>query len=340
MKDLKDIKELALYAARKQVPTEFANKTVEDVNEVLRNELKELCGTYKLYRQNKNVLFEIMEETMDAVVPAQVYDVVGQFAEIRNYAHGVKPRFKVKKGKLRARKFATRATASGVYEAFRLDTDYIDVETFVIGDAAYIDFERFLSGDEDWADYMEALTDGIVTKIWKEIYAAMKAGAENTVVAANKSIGVGTYNPATLQGLIRKVAAYGSPIIVATAQFADTMGPDAIVASIASAAQGIYAPDDIDAIHKTGFVRTFRGTPILVLPISFTDETNTEEIFGGNFCFILPTNGEKVVKVAMEGGTIVREWDNRDNSMEIQAYTKLGTAVITGNNWGYYSLDV
>ena len=41
----------------------------------------------------------------------------------------------------------------------------------------------------------------------------------------------------------------------------------------------------------------------------------------------------------MEGGMIVRDWDNRDNSMEIQAYTKIGTAVLTGNNWGYYSLE-
>ena len=343
MADIKAIKELALYAAKKQIPVDFAKEnpsaTIADVNDSLREELKELCGNYKLYRKNKNVLFEIMEETMDEVVPAEVISVIGQFADIRNYPHGSKPQFKVKKGKLRARKFATRATASGVYEAFRLDTDVIDVNTFVIGDAAYIDFERFLSGDEDWADYMEALMDGIITAIWKEVYGAMIAGAQNVVIAANKSTGVGQYNPATLQGIIRKVSAYGAPVIVATQQFADTMGPDAIVAGSANY-QGVYAPDDLDAIHRYGHVLSYRGTPIIVLPVSFEDETNTTEIFGGNFCFVLPSNGEKVVKVLMEGGMIVKEWDNRDNSMEIQAYTKIGTAVITGNNWGYYSLDV
>jgi hypothetical protein len=101
--------------------------------------------------------------------------------------------------------------------------------------------------------------------------------------------------------------------------------------------------DDIEAIHKYGRVLSFRGTPIVVLPVSFTDETNTDEIFGNlanghPFCFILPSNGEKVIKVAMEGGMIVREWDNRDNSMEIQAYTKIGTAILTGNNWGFYEI--
>lgn len=337
MSDIKKIKELALYAAKKQVPTEFANKTVEDVNDVLRAELKELCGTYQLYRKNKNILFEIMEETMDEVVPAEVISVIGQFADIRNYPHGSKPEFKIKKGKLRARKFATRATASGVYEAFRLDTEIVPITTFAIGDAAYIDFERFLSGIEDWADYMEALIDGIVYAIWKEVYAAMIAGATNTVVAANKTIGAGSYSPATLLGIIRKVGAYGSPVIVATQQFVDAMGPDAIVAGSANY-QGVYAPDDIDAIHRYGHVLTFRGTPVIVLPVSFTDETNTTEIFDGKVCFVLPSNGEKVVKVIMEGGMIVRDWDNRDNSMEIQAYTKIGTAVVTGNNWGYYTI--
>lgn len=338
MSDIKKIKELALYAAKKQVPTEFANKTVEDVNDVLRAELNELCGTYQLYRTNKNILFEIMEETMNEVVPKEVISVIGQFADIRNYDHGTKPQFKIKKGKLRARKFATRATASGVYEAFRLDTDIIDVNTFVIGDAAYIDFERFLSGDEDWADYMEALMDGIITAIWKEVYSAMLAGARSVIIPANKTTG-NAYNQTALQGIVRKVAAYGSPVIVATQEFADGMGPDAIVTGSANY-QGIYAPDDIDAIHRYGHVLTFRGGyPVIVLPVSFEDETNTTEIFGGNFCFVLPSNGEKVVKVLMEGGMIVDDWKNRDRSMEIQAYTKIGTAVVTGNNWGFYEIS-
>ena len=57
MADIKAIKELALYAAKKQVPTEFANKTVADVNEALRAELKELCGNYNLFRRNKLDLY-------------------------------------------------------------------------------------------------------------------------------------------------------------------------------------------------------------------------------------------------------------------------------------------
>ena len=36
MADIKAIKELALYAAKKQVPAAFANQTIKDVNDALR----------------------------------------------------------------------------------------------------------------------------------------------------------------------------------------------------------------------------------------------------------------------------------------------------------------
>ena len=63
-------------------------------------------------------------------------------------------------------------------------------------------------------------------------------------------------------------------------------------------------------------------------------ETNTTEVFGGKFAFVLPSSGYKILMVAFEGNTIVDDWTNRDRSMEIQAYKKMGTAIVTGNNWG------
>ena len=331
MADIKAIKELALYAAKKQVPAEFANKTVADVNEALREELKAICGTYDLFRRNKLDLFEIMQETMDAVVPAQVMQVVSQFAEVKQYANGVKPTFKIKKGKIRARKFATRATASGVYETFRLDTDTIDVNTFVIADAAYIDFERFLSGDEDWADYMEALMDGILHRIYKEIYNELMNGAA-LLGNMNKKKTVGSFSMDDLLALIKVVKAYGDPVIVATSDYIADMG-DNVIGSAA------VADADKEEIRNYGRILKFRGVPVIELPVSYEDETNTKEVFGGKYAFVLPSSGYKIMMVAFEGQTIVKEWENRDNSMELQAYKKMGTAIVTGNNWGLNTIE-
>ena len=330
MADIKAIKELALYAAKKQVPAEFANKSVADVNDALREELKAICGTYDLFRRNKLDLFEIMQETMDEVVPAQVMQVVSQFAEVKQYAHNQKPSFKIKKGKIRARKFATRATASGVYETFRLDTDTIDVNTFVIGDAAYIDFERFLSGDEDWADYMEALMDGILHRIYKEIYDELINGAA-LLGNMNKKETVGSFATADLDGLLKIVKAYGDPVIVATSDYISEMGGEVLK-------QTWVADADKEDNRNYGRILKYKGAPVIELPVSYEDETNTTEVFGGKFAFVLPSSGYKVMMVAFEGNTIVKEWENRDNSMELQAYKKMGTAIVTGNNWGFNNI--
>jgi hypothetical protein len=153
------------------------------------------------------------------------------------------------------------------------------------------------------------------------------------------------YSTSAMVEAVAKVRSYGTPVIVATEEFANAMGPDAIYSpglTNWAAGNGVaYAPDDIEAIHRFGHVLSFRGTPVVVLPHVVTDEKNTEFTFSDStfalnsqYAYILPSNGEKVVKVAMEGGTIIKDWDNRDNSMEIQAYTKVGTAVVTYNNWG------
>ena len=328
MADIKAIKDLALHAAKKTVPVEFANKgkTVADVNTALRGELQALCGTYDLFRRNKLDLFEIMQETMDAVVPKEVESVIASFAEVKNYAHGQKPTFKIKKGKIRARKFATRATASGVYETFRLDTDTVDVNTFVIGDAAYIDFERFLSGDEEWADYMEALMDGMLHRIYKEIYGELMNGAA-LLGAMNKKETVGSFSTDDLNALLKIIKAYGDPVIVATSDYINDMG-DEVIESVGA------ADADKEDIRNYGRLLKYRGAPIVELPVSYEDETNTTEVFGGKFAFVLPSSGYKILMVAFEGNTIVDDWTNRDRSMEIQAYKKMGTTIVTGNNWG------
>ena len=74
------IKELALYAAKRKVPTEFAQRTVEDVNDALRNELKQFSD-FNYYRKNKYDLFELIQEVADEVLPKEVESFVSVFAD-------------------------------------------------------------------------------------------------------------------------------------------------------------------------------------------------------------------------------------------------------------------
>jgi len=45
-----------------------------ELQETLRDELKEIAGTYSLYRENKNLVFSLMEQTIEEVFPARVLE--------------------------------------------------------------------------------------------------------------------------------------------------------------------------------------------------------------------------------------------------------------------------
>jgi hypothetical protein len=115
------------------------------------------------------------------------------------------------------------------------------------------------------------------------------------------------------------------------------MGADAIVPVAANGNYGgVYHPQDIDAIHNQGYINIFRGTPIVQIPQSFVDENNVETWIDPQLAYVLPTGGERVVKIVFEGNTQVYDFVNRDQSMEIHTYRKIGSAILAYHNWAIY----
>lgn len=333
MATLQEIKELALYAAKGTAP---ANYQVENVNEALRDAFKDLAGSVNQFMKNRYDIYEIMIETADEIVPNKVIDAVGRFAEVQVVGQGQKALFKRSLGRNRAKKFLTQVGLSGVYETFRLDKSTFEVPAMAIGGAVTIDFERFLDGAEDMAELMDIITEGLTDSVFIEVQKALKAAINATGRPDANKVSKNTFDAESMIKLINVVKAYGSnAVIFAPPEFVAAMGPDAI-APVGTNYQGIYHPQDIDAIHNTGYINLFRGTPIVQIPQSFIDETNTKTWIDPQLAYVLPTDGEKVVKVVLEGQTQVHDFTNRDNSMEIHVYKKMGAAILTHHNWGIY----
>lgn len=336
MKDLQALKDLALHAARGTIPADAAaNFSVTDVNDSLREEVNALAADYNAYRRNKLDIFEIIQTVVDEVVPNKVISIMGQFAEVKTVAHGVRVSFKKKLGKNRAKQFITRVGVAGVYETFRLDASTYDILPMAFGGAGQIDFERFLSGDENISDIMDIIVEGLTDCVFTEVQTALQASV--SVSRPANTTYSNSYDAAQLFKLVNTVRAYGTnAVIFASPEFVASMGADAIVVGGTDYAQTSH-PSDIDDIRNTGYVTVFRGTPIVRLPQSFTDETNTTKVISPDYAYIFPTGGEKVVKIVMEGDTIVDEYINRgDKSMEIQAYKKFGVGIATYYNWAVY----
>lgn len=331
MATIQEIKELALNAARGTAPE---NYSVENVNDALRDELNAMCSSINEFRRNQYDIFEIIIETADEIVPKKVIDYLGIFAEVKTVGNGQKAMFKRKLGKNRAKKFLTQVGLSGVYETFRLDTETFTVEAHAVGGAGTIDFDRMLDGSENMADIMDIITEGLTDSVFYEVQKALVAAHKTSgVPAANRKEQNG-FVAKDMQDLVNIVRSYGtSAVIFACPEFVAAMGPDQIGDKSYDA---VYSPKDIEDIANTGYIKMFRGTPIVQMPQSFIDETNTAVALDPQYAFVLPTGGEKVVKVVLEGPTQMWMRDNRDQSMEINAYKKMGAAILTYHNWGIY----
>ncbi len=330
---LKELKELAVYAAKNEAPSNFS---VDNVDEALADGLRELAGSVNQFMKNRYDIYDIIIEAVDEVLPKKVIDAVGIFAEVQTVPQGQKALFRQRLGRARARKFLTQVGLSGVYETFRLDNGTFEVSAHAIGGACTIDFERMLDGAENMAELVSLLTEAQTDAVYQEVQRALKGALNAKGRPAVNKVSKNTFVGADMLKLVNIVRAYGNgAVIFAPPEFVAAMGPDAIV-PVGANYQGIYHPQDIDAIHNTGYINIFRGTPVVQIPQSFVDENNVETWIDPQMAYVLPTGGERVVKVVFEGNTQVYDFVNRDQSMEIHTYRKLGTAILTHHNWGIY----
>ena len=293
-----------------------------EMQEALRDEFKEIAGTYSLYRQNKNTVFALIEQTIDDVLPARVMEQYSQFAEIKTFAQGDKPIFTQKitqASKRRAKQFIGKVGLAGLYEVFKLDGQSYEVTTNAIGGAAQIGFEEWLDGRVDFADVLDIVMEGLDACIYVEIEKQLH-GAIANIQAANKHTDT-AFVETEMDKLISIADSYGKSAIYCTYEFAATMVP----------ATGWISDEMRNQKWNNGYLANYKGHQVIVLPQSYEDETNTVKVINPAYAYIIPVGAEKPVKIAFEGQTIVDEYTNYDRSREVQIYKKVGVRAIFSN---------
>lgn len=295
----------------------------EDLNNAFRAQLKEIAGTPALYRENKNLVFELMEEIIDDVLPKKVLAQYSQFAEIKTYAQGDRPVFTQRitaAARRRAKQFITKVGLAGKYEVFKLDGRSYEVPTSAFGGAAQISIEEYLDGRIDMADVLDIVMEGLDEAIYLEIERALVA-AVTDLPAANQTVQT-SFDEDEMDKLISIADSYGQATIYCTYEFAATMVPS----------EGWISDNMKDQKWNNGYLANYKGHRVIVLPQSYEDETNAKKVIDPSYAWIIPTGAEKPVKVAFEGQTMVREFENHDWSREIQIYKKVGVGAIITNN--------
>ena len=293
-----------------------------ELQDTLRNEFKQLAGTYSLYRENKNTIFALIEETIDDVLPAKVMQQYSQFAEIKTFNQGDKPIFTQKittASRRRAKQFIGKVGLAGLYEVFKLDGQSYEVTTNAIGGAAQIGFEEWLDGRVDFADVLDIVMEGLDECIYVEIEKQLH-GAIGNIQPANFETD-NSFVETKMDKLISIADSYGKAAIYCTYEFAATMVPST----------GWVSDEMRNQKWNNGYLGNYKGHQVVVLPQSYEDETNEVKVINPAYAYIIPVGAEKPVKIAFEGQTIVDEYTNYDRSREVQIYKKVGVRAIFSN---------
>lgn len=292
-----------------------------ELQDTLRNEFKEIAGTYALYRENKNTVFSLLEQTIDDVLPTRVMEQYSQFAEIKTFNQGDKPIFTQKittASRRRAKTFIGKVGLAGLYEVFKLDGRSYEVTTNAIGGAAQIGFEEWLDGRVDFADVLDIVMEGLDECIYVEIEKQLRGAVAN--MTTNKDSD-NAFNEVKMDKLVSIADSYGHSAIYCTYEFAATMVP----------ASGWISEEHKNQKWNNGYIANYKGHQVIVLPQSYEDETNQIKVIDPRFAYIIPVGAEKPVKIAFEGQTIVDEYTNYDRSREVQIYKKVGVRAIFSN---------
>ena len=241
----------------------------------------------------------------------------GQFADVQRYPQGTLPVFKVRiseASRKRAKQFVTKVGLAGRYETFKLDGYKIEVPTSAYGGGARIEWEEMLDGDYTMNDFYSLVLEGMDEAVYREIAKALEAMIKD-IKPVNKTSQT-SFNDGEMVRLLQTADAYGQSTIYCTFEFAATMIPDAA-----------WASDEMKQERwNNGYFSTYKGHNVIILPQSFEDVDNAKKVIDPSKAYIIPSGSEKPIKVAFEGTTQVKDFENRDWSREIQTYQKLGVA--------------
>ena len=327
-----DMVKLAKIAAgaKRSAPVAYSfngeNFSYDDVQETLRTQFAEIAPDYRAYRENKNTIFRVIEETLSEVVPERTELNYEQWAEVKRFGQGDKPIFRRKtlnRNRTRGKQFITRVGLAGIYEVFKLGNaqESFEVPTNAIGGAAQIGFEEFLDGRVDWAELVNIIYEAIEDLIFEEVGKALDEGIPQ-LPTANRLVSNG-FNEAAFDALVTHAEMYGNVTIYCTNEFAVKMIPQEAWR---------YTESMKDELYRTGRLTGYKGKNVVILPNQYKNAFENEKVLDPSLCWIVPAGADqKPVKIAFEGDLYTKEFENYDWSRDIHVYEKVGVVCMMDN---------
>lgn len=325
---LLDLKQVAIDTAENKVKGQFS---ADQGTEAIRAAMVETFGTdhltYKQYRRMPAEFFEFIEETITPHVHKKLEETFNQFAEVKNIGYGDMNKFHVPNTELFP--VATIAEGSGNIRRKRLDNEEFEVEVRSMSAGIYEELNRFLAGRVDWAMYVSKLADSFSRDMAQRISTALY-GSFSTL-GSTYAVSASTADASALKektlGVAEHVEAeYGTVTIVGTKSALAKLKPE------------YYSDAQAGERNNTGYFGVVDGYEVLAMP-QFHKNGTDEFGVDSQTLLVLPTSGEKIVKVVIEGDAIVREVagsDSHREDMQVQhdVIQRAGVMIVAPRKYG------
>lgn len=298
--------------------------------QAIRNMIIEAVGgefNYKNFRENKYRVFAIIEEALDVTLGVVITNQFDNLADVRNVATGEKLSFRVEDNSL----FRVARIASGTNDLRRqkLLNKRFSVDTDWYGVKIYAELEMFVAGLVDFASMVNRVALSFANFMGTRIYEAIA----KSYSALNATYGVaGTYNEDALFDMIQHVEAKAGKkaVVMGTKKALRNVSKDLLLSD------GMK-----DQLNKVGYIGTFAGTDLILLPQAH--RVGTDEFMVDDKMLLVVPQGEKIVKVVVEGDALMVETADagarNDQQMEYMLQKKFGVAVMQSAVYGIYRMQ-
>lgn len=321
---------LGLVAALENRPS--ASFSAEEVNEAAVKAIMAECGldensSARDFRAVEDKAFALIEEAIDTILPKKLEQVLGEFAEVRQFARDAEVVFNIEKiGKNRAKLTIAKGARGGVYRVAKLDKKWFSPSTAVETVAVYVTLEEIILGTMSLSELYNNVLEGFEEKIYKEVFNALAEGQSaagtgyNAITTNTTKATLGS----AIDSVLPVVKAYGIPTIFGSyAALSNIYNPLA-------ASSGYPNVEDSADIRRYGFVQVYKGVRCVELPNYLVG--GSDWFYDDDKVFVIPS-GVKPVKVALKGDLTLIRNTQAVGSEKWEAHKIVGVGVAMANNY-------
>lgn len=321
---------LGLVAALENRPS--TSFSAEEVNEAAVKAIMAECGldensSARDFRAVEDKAFALIEEAIDSILPKKLEQVLGEFAEVRQFARDAEVAFNIEKiGKNRAKLTIAKGARGGIYRAAKLDKKWFSPSTSVETVAVYVTLEEIILGTMSLSELYNNILEGFEEKIYKEVFNALAAGQSaagtgyNAITTNTTKATLGS----AIDSVLPVVKAYGIPTIFGSyAALSNIYNPLA-------ASSGYPNVEDSADIRRYGFVQVYKGVRCVELPNYLVG--SSDWFYDDDKVFVVPS-GVKPVKVALKGDLTLIRNTQAVGSEKWEAHKIVGVGVAMANNY-------